>query len=121
VVGADPTADRVAVEQVVEQVGGGRAKRRRLAAGLAGDPSVLRTGRSPTAKVVGDLLLALRAAGATGIAPPRCADCEPTSMQRRGDYWYCPPCFVRLQCCAACGHERQIAFRDRHGQPRCNQ
>jgi hypothetical protein len=90
---------------------------------LATEPSVLHSGRSPAAKVVGDLLLALRAAGATGIAPPRCADCgrEVTSMQRRADRWYCPPCFVRPQVCAACGNERQVAFRDRQGRPRCNQ
>jgi hypothetical protein len=67
-------------------------------------------------------LLALRAAGAAGIAPPRCADCgrEITSMQRRGDHWYCSPCFVRPEVCAGCGHERQVTFRDRHGGPRCS-
>jgi hypothetical protein len=40
-------------------------------------------------------------------------------MQRRGEDWYCSPCFVRPQACAACGNKRQVAFRDRHGQPRC--
>jgi len=55
------------------------------------DPSLLTSGRSPAPTVVGDLLLALRAAGATGISPPRCAACdrEVTSMQRHGRDWYC--------------------------------
>jgi hypothetical protein len=116
-----PACDRASVRQLVEQVGGGRAKRRRLASALIENPSVLTTGRSPAPKVVGDLLLALRAAGYTGIGSPRCADCdrEITSMQRRGEDWYCSPCFVRPQACAACGNKRQVAFRDRHGQPRC--
>ena len=40
-------------------------------------------------------------------------------MQRRGERWYCSACFVRPQACAGCGQERQVAFRDRHGRPRC--
>lgn len=121
VVAADPGADRKTVRQVVERVAGGRAKRRRLATAVTGDPAVLRTGRSPAPRVAGDLLLALRTAGATGIPAPFCAGCdrEIRSLQRRGDHWYCSPCFVHPQACAACGHERQVAFRDRHGRPRC--
>lgn len=120
---ADPGLDPATVRSVVERVGGGRAKRRRLAAGIAADASVLRTDRSPAPRVVGDLLLTLRAAGANGIAAPCCAGCgrDITSMQRRGDDWFCSPCFKRPQVCAACGNERHVAFRDRHGQPRCGQ
>jgi hypothetical protein len=120
---ADPGVDPETVRQIVESVSGGRAKRRRLALALVNDPSVLTTGRSPAPRAVGDLLLALRAAGSAGIAPPRCAGCvrEITSMQRRGDDWYCSPCFIRPQACASCGRERQVAFRDRHGRPRCGQ
>jgi hypothetical protein len=119
----DPVLDLETVRQIVEQVCGGRAKRRRLATALAADPSVLTTGRSPASKAVGDLLLALRAAGAAGISPPWCAECgrEVTSMQRRGDDWYCSPCFVRPQVCAGCGNTRKPTFRDRHGRPRCSQ
>lgn len=40
-------------------------------------------------------------------------------MQRRGEDWYCSRCFVRPEVCAACGEQRQVAFRDRHGRPRC--
>lgn len=85
---AKPGVDGATVRQIVEHVGGGRAKRRRLATALAENPSVLSTGRSPAPRVVGDLLLALRAAGVTGICAPRCADCgqEITSMQRRGEH-----------------------------------
>ena len=56
-------------------VAGGRAKRRKLAAALAGRPAVLADGRSPAPRVVGDLLIALRKAGATVISPPACAGC----------------------------------------------
>jgi hypothetical protein len=122
VTAADPALGHDLVRRVVEQVGGGRSKRRRLAVELAGNPSVLTTGRSPASKVAGDLMLALRAAGATGISPPWCADCgrRVTSMQRRGEHWYCAPCFVRPQECAGCGNTRQVAFRDRQGLPRCS-
>src|SRR6266702_3990022 len=122
VTAADPALGHDLVRRVVEQVGGGRSKRRRLAAELAGDPSVLTTGQSPASKVAGDLMLALRAAGATGISPPWCADCgrRVTSMQRRGEHWYCAPCYVRPEECAGCGNTRQVAFRDRQGRPRCS-
>jgi hypothetical protein len=122
VAAADPALGHDLVRRVVEQVGGGRSKRRRLAAELAGNPSVLTTGRSPASKVAGDLMLALRAAGATGISPPWCADCgrRVTSMQRRDEHWYCAPCFVRPETCAGCGSMRQVAFRDRQGRPRCS-
>ncbi len=123
VAAADPALDAEEIRRIVERVGGGRAKRRRLATALASSPTVLTTGRSPAPKVVGDLLLALRAAGAARISPPGCADCgrEITSMQRRGEHWYCCPCFVRPQQCASCGQQRQVSFRDRNGRPRCSQ
>ncbi|MGH3558848.1 MAG: hypothetical protein ACRDTK_15405 [Mycobacterium sp.] len=117
----DPGCDLEMVRQVIVQVGGGRAKRRRLALALTENPSVLKTGRSPAPRALGDLLLALRAAGCARSVLPSCAGCdrEITSMQRRGEHWYCSACFVRPQPCAACGHERQVAFRDRDGRPRC--
>ena len=123
VTAVDPDADREVVRRVVEHVGGGRAKRRRLATAVTSHPTVLHTGRSPAPRVVGDLLLALRAAGTTRIAAPRCKGCdrEITGMQRRGDDWFCSPCFDHPQVCAGCGHERQVTFRDRHGRPRCGQ
>ena len=118
---ADPALERDLVRRIVEQAGG-RSKRRRLAVELAGNPSVLTTGRSPASKAAGDLLLALRAVGATGISLPWCADCghRVTSVQRRGGHWYCAPCYVRPEDCAGCGNTRQVAFRDRQGRPRCS-
>ncbi len=123
VTAAGPGLDEATVRRIAERAGGGRAKRRRLAAALAGNPSVLTTGRSPAPRAVGDLLLALRAGGAAGISPPRCAGCgrEVTSMQRRSGHWYCSPCFDRPQACAGCGSQRQVASRDRQGRPRCCQ
>jgi integrase len=118
--GLDPGMIRAAVED-----SGGRARRRRLAAALAADPSVLTSGRSPAPPVVGDLLLALRTAGAAAISLPRCAACdrEITSVQRHGRNWYCSVCVRRLslRTCASCGRERPAVSRDRSGQPRCGQ
>ncbi len=123
VTAVDATLDQDTVRQVVEQSSGGRAKRRRLAAALAGDTSVLTSGRSPAPTAVGDLLLALRAAGATGVSPPRCATCgrELALMQRHGQDWYCSVCVrqLSLRPCASCGQQRPVASRDRAGQPRC--
>jgi hypothetical protein len=116
------TADAVAA--VVTAVAGGRAKRRRLAAALLDNPSILTTGRSPAPSAVGDLLLALRRGGAAaGISAPYCAGCGRTltSIQRRGEDWYCSACFTRPEPCASCGHPRYVASRDRQGQPRCGQ
>ena len=121
VVATDPSLGQVTVRQIVEEISGGRAKRRRLALALSENPSVLIAGQAPAPRVVGDLLLALRAAGSKAIAAPQCAGCgrEITLMQLRGESWYCSPCFCRPEICAACGHERQVTFRDREGRPRC--
>ena len=124
VTAVDQAVDQDTVRAAVERAGGGRARRRRLAAALTADPSLLTSGRSPAPTVVGDLLLALRAAGATGISPPRCAACdrEVTSMQRHGRDWYCCVCVrgLSLRTCASCGQQRPVASRDRAGQPRCD-
>jgi len=117
----DPALDYEQIRRIVERVGGGRAKRRRLAKELADNRSVLLTGRSPASKAVGELLLALRGTGSARISPPWCADCgrEVTSMQRRSGNCYCSPCFERPEPCSACGQLRPVGFRDRHGGPRC--
>jgi len=122
VTAVDPALDSDTARQVVEEVGG-RARRRRLAAALAGDASVLTSGRSPAPMAVGDLLLALGAHGSTGVSLPRCATCgrELTSMQQHGEHWYCSVCVRRLSLrpCASCGQQRPVASRDRAGPPRC--
>ncbi|HUL25456.1 MAG TPA: hypothetical protein VLW44_06760 [Streptosporangiaceae bacterium] len=121
VAGAEPALSRAAVQDVVISVAGGRAKRRKLAAALAERPAVLADGRSPAPRVIGDLLIALRKAGATVISAPACAGCgkDLTAMQRRGQDWYCRACGLRRERCGSCGSTRQVTFRDRDGQPRC--
>ena len=122
VTAADPALGHDFVRRIVEQVGGGRSKRRRLAAELAGNPSVLTTGRSPASKVAGDLCSRCGRPARPGSRRHGARDCgrRVTSMQRRGEHWYCAPCFVRPEACAGCGNTRQVAFRDRQGRPRCS-
>ncbi|WP_338672661.1 site-specific integrase [Streptomyces sp. SCSIO 30461] len=109
------------IRAVVTGVAGGRAKSRRLAAHLAEHPSVLSDGRSPAPRAVGDLLIALREAGAQAVSPPCCAECsrEMRTLQRRGQDWYCWNCGPQPEPCAACGNTRRVASRDRAGRPRC--
>ena len=118
---AEPGLDPAAITTVVAAVAGGRVKRRRLAQAVLDRPAVLIDGRSPAARVVGDLLLALRQAGATNICAPVCADCGRAlrSLQRRGQDWLCAGCSRRPARCCACGQLRQLATRDRRGRPRC--
>ena len=109
------------IRAVAAAVAGGRAKSRRLASALAGRPAVLADGRSPAPRAVGDLLLALRRAGARSVSPPRCARCgKPLrTFRRRGQDWYCAPCGQRAEPCAGCGKAGPVSSRDRAGQPRC--
>jgi hypothetical protein len=109
------------IRAVVTAVAGGRAKSRRLASALAGRPAVLADGSSPAPRAVGDLLVALREAGARSVSPPCCAQCgkQLRTFQRRGQDWYCAACEQRAEPCAACGKVRPVFSRDRAGQPRC--
>ena len=118
----EPGLGQAAIEAVVTSVAGeGRAKRRRLACALAARPQILTDGRSPAPRVVGDLLIALRRAGATIISAPACAGCgkQLRSLQRRGQDWYCAVCGLRPGRCASCGQQQIIATLDRQGLPRC--
>ena len=123
VTGIERTLGRAAIEDTVTSVAGGRAKRRRLARALIERPALLADGRSPAPRVVADLLIALRSAGATGVAAPACAGCgRPLrTMQRRGQDWYCHVCGPKREPCAACGTTRTVTARDRDGQPRCGE
>ena len=120
---AEAGLDPGIVTAVVEKVAAGRAKRRRLAAALANAPQVLAHGQSPAPRVVGELLIALRTAGATTISAPHCAACAKPlrSLQRRGQEWFCGPCAERPESCSACGVLRRVTFRDPDGRPRCAQ
>lgn len=121
VCGFEPALSRAVVEQATLGVAAGRAKRRRLAGALRQRPEVVGDGRSPAPRVVGELLIALRAAGAVGVSPPVCAGCGKAlgSLERRGQDWYCSGCGARPEPCAACGHRRRVTTRDRDGRPRC--
>jgi hypothetical protein len=121
VTAVEPGLDRAVVAGVVARVAGGRAKRRRLAHALCEHPNLLVEGRSPAPRVVGDLLIALRAAGAVAVSAPVCAECGKTlrTLQRRGQDWYCGGCGPRREPCAACGQTRPVNVRDRDGRPRC--
>jgi hypothetical protein len=117
--------DRLAPEEIraiVSTIAGGRAKSRRLAAFLADHSAVLRDGRSPAPRAIGDLLIALRSAGAS-VSAPVCAECEKQlrTLQRMGQDWYCGSCSLRPVACAACGQQQRVATRDRAGGPRCAQ
>ena len=121
VAAAEPGLAAEQIRAVVTAVAGGRAKSRRLASALAERPAVLADGRSPAPRAVGDLLVALREAGARSVSPPCCARCgkQLRTFQRRGQDWYCAPCEQRAEPCAACGKVRPVSSRDRAGQPRC--
>jgi len=121
VVGQEPTLDRAVITDVVQDVAGGRTKRRRLAQALRDAPTVLTDGRSPAPRAVADLLIALRKAGATHISPPVCAECDKQlrTFQRRGQHWLCAVCGPRREPCVVCGQTRPVNVRDRDGRPRC--
>ncbi len=112
---------REQIRAVAADVAGGRAKSRRLASALAGRPAVLADGRSPAPRAIGDLLAALRQAGAQAVSPPCCARCgkQLRTFQRSGQDWYCSVCGQHAEPCAACGNTRRISSRDRAGRPRC--
>jgi hypothetical protein len=109
----------------VTRVGGRRARMRQLAQALAGRPGVLTDGRSPAPQCVGDLLIALRKAGATRISPPVCATpgCgrEMSSAQRHGQDWCCSGCKrERLrEECATCGKTKPVNTRGPDGRGYC--
>ncbi|MGH3629681.1 MAG: hypothetical protein ACRDRL_19870 [Sciscionella sp.] len=123
VVALEPALGREAVTETVTALAGGRHKRRHLAQALLDKPQVLRDGRSPAPRAIGELLLGLRALGAERIAPPVCATCGKhlRTLHRRGQDWYCSVCITPSAPCAACGRAKRLVFRDRQGQRRCAQ
>jgi hypothetical protein len=110
------------IRAVATSVAGGRAKSRHLAKALAMRPAILTDGRSPAPRAIGDLLIELRKAGASAIAPPVCAECgkKLRTLQRKGQDWYCGVCGQETAECTTCGNIRRISFRDRKGLPRCS-
>ncbi|MFD9664865.1 hypothetical protein ACFWAY_25115 [Rhodococcus sp. NPDC059968] len=123
VLARDPTLGHGVVVEIAERIAGSRrAKRRRLAQALLDNPALLADGRSPAPRVVADLLIALRAAGARTVSPPVCAECgkQLRTIQRRGQDWYCGVCGPPPpEPCGSCGQLRRVSCRDREGMPRC--
>lgn len=119
----EPGLDAAVVGEVVEQVAPSRRKRRHLAGVLSADRAVLTDGRSTMPRAVEELVRALVDVGAASVALPRCGECGKTSMLhgRRGQRRICSVCAGRFRqaACGSCGRHRQVAYRDRHGQPRC--
>lgn len=90
----EPTLTAGVIRQEVTKIAGGRAKSRRLAQSILTDPTLLTGGRPPIPWAVGQLLLGLRAAGATAIAAPCCGECGRTVsylISRKGCV-ICSPC-----------------------------
>jgi hypothetical protein len=121
VCGVEPALDRAAVGELVQRLAAGRVKRRRLAQALLDKPTLLTDGRSPAPRVVGNLLIALRKAGAQSISAPVCTDCgkQLRTLQRRGEDWYCGVHGPEAEECSGCGNIRPVAHRDRRQRPRC--
>ena len=94
---AETGLDRAAIEEIVAGFASTRSRIRRLAHALADRPAVLTDGRSPAPVAAGDLLIALRAAGATALSAPVCATAgcgkQLAALQRRGQDWYCSGCY----------------------------
>ena len=119
---ADPGFEPDTARRVVKDVAPGLAKARRLALALTDRPGLLVDGRSPAPLVVGELLVAIRAAGAEHVAAPRCTDCDRPiqgTLARMGENWYCHVCGRPRERCFSCGNMRPVARRDRHGEPHC--
>jgi hypothetical protein len=121
VIALESGLDRRVLTAVVEVVAPGRTRRQRLAQALSEQPAVLRHGRAPAPRVVADLLIALRKAGAVNISAPRCSGCskELSSTRHRGQDWYCGVCGPRREPCAGCGRTLAVSCRDRDGRAHC--
>ena len=116
---AEPGLDRQR-SMSVRRVAAGRAKRRRLAQALLDRPSLLTDGRSPAPRVAGDLLIALRQAGAVIISPPVCAGCGKqlrtcSAAARTGTAGSAAPARAMRRLRA----QQPVSVRDRQGRPRC--
>ena len=121
VLATDPTLTTAQVETAIAAVAGHPAALRSLAAALAADWSALHIGAPP---VVGRLVRALRANGATSLAEPSCAVCsrEGVPLTRSSTTGgVCARCRRRelAEECARCGIVKPVAGRDSDGRPVC--
>ena len=120
VLGSDPTLSTPQVEAAIAAVAGHPAALRSLAAALTADPAALMIAAPP---VVGRLVEALRAQGATSLPQPRCAVCARVGrpLTRSSTGGVCARCRSRELAapCARCGVIKPVAGRDSERRPVC--
>ncbi len=120
VLGSDPTLSAPQVEAAIAAVAGHPAALRSLAAALTADPAALMIAAPP---VVGRLVEALRAQGATSLPEPSCAVCARVArpLTRSSTGGVCARCRSRELAapCARCGVIKPVAGRDSERRPVC--
>jgi hypothetical protein len=121
----EPDLDQAAVTAAIGQAATTRGQRRRLAQALRDDPDLLTSGHPGGPPQVERLIRALLGAGARHVAQPLCGHChQPKPLtQRDGKIRICSNCDTlrrgAAEPCSRCGTARQLASRDRDGQPLC--
>ena len=121
VLAADPTLATARVETALAAVAGHPAALRSLAVALTANRAALVIGAPP---MVGRLVLAIRAQGATSLPVPQCAVCsrEGVPLTRSSVIaGVCARCRRRelAQACARCGVVKPVAGRDSDQRPVC--
>lgn len=118
---ADPILTAAQVQAAIAAAAGHPAALRSLALALSADPAALNIGAPP---MVGRLVAALRARGATSLPVPSCAVCQRqglklTRSSARGGM--CARCRRRelAEECARCGIIKPVAGRDDDRAPVC--
>jgi hypothetical protein len=119
----DEDLDPALIEAALTTAGARPTRLRQLAQALADRREVLTDGRSPAPQCIGDLLIALRKAGATRISAPVCATCgrQMSTAQRVGQDSCCPGCKRErlLEQCAGCGKTKPVNTRGPDGRAYC--
>ncbi len=121
VLAADPALTPAQVQAAVWAVASHRAALRSLAEAFTADPGALTIGAPPA---VGQLVIALRAGGATSLPTPTCVRCARegrTLIRSAAGKGICSSCRRRelARACARCGVVKPVAGRDGDHQPLC--
>ncbi len=118
---ADPTLTTTRVEAALAVVASRPSALRSLAVALAADPAALSIGAPPK---LGELVLALRAQGATCLPVPQCARCQRQGLELTRSSTtggVCGRCRRRelAEGCVRCGVVKPVAGRDDEQRPVC--
>lgn len=124
VTGADPGLTAATVEAVIDEVSPTPHRTTLIARRLTLNPDDLTSGGSDMPLPVQKLLLALVAAGATGVKAPHCGRCGTPTLLEYPDgqgHKMCHPCYYRANTgeCATCGRTRPITAHTAEGLPLC--